>query len=152
LKNPRCQDIISIGFVVGGGGGHELHVEDLKLAVSRRTTGLATTPSGGYPPSSISAAPTPAAPPLAAVPPSNGSKEKMQAFLKNAIAELVASGMTPTEAAAKAIENAKKQQFQELIKKAFAELVATGLTPSEAAAKAIEQAKSQMTVQFPVFP
>merc|ERR1711972_30018 len=78
LKNPRCQDVISFGFVVGGGGGHELHVEDLKLAVSRKTTGVVTTPSGGYPPSSIPAAPTPAA-----VPSSDASKEKMQAFLKS---------------------------------------------------------------------
>jgi hypothetical protein len=36
LQNPRGQDIISIGYVVGGGGGHQLFVDDLKISLTRK--------------------------------------------------------------------------------------------------------------------
>jgi hypothetical protein len=68
----------------------------------------------------------------------------MQALVKKAFGELVASGVPANEAAAQAIAKAKKEQLQILTKKAFAELVAAGVSPNDAAVKAIEQAKRQM--------
>lgn len=138
LRNPCSGDVISIEYVVGGGGGHELHVEDLKISVAGREANApaasppSTAGSGGYP--------TCATPAGTAAP----SKEEMQALVKKAFAELVASGVPPNEAAAKAIERAKKEQLAALTKKAFVELVASGVTPNEAAATAVMRAKEQM--------
>ena len=35
LKSPVAKDMISIEYIVGGGGGHQLHVEDFKMIVTR---------------------------------------------------------------------------------------------------------------------
>jgi len=144
LKNPRKGDILSIQYVVGGGGGHRLVIEELKISVasgkateSTASAGpsAAAAASGGYP-----ACATPAAPAA----PAGLSKADTQALVKKVFAELVAEGVPPNEAVAKAIERAKKEQLQALTKAAFAELVASGMAPNDAAAKAVLKAKEQM--------
>jgi hypothetical protein len=135
LNNPQANDEVKIEYIVGGGGGHQLMVEDLKVAIGKKAeetpaTSSAATASAGY---AVTAAPA-----------ASTNKEDMQALVKKAFAELVASGVSPNEAAAKAIEQAKKEQLQALTKKLFAELVASGMAANDAAIKAMEKAKEQM--------
>merc|ERR1719271_528929 len=149
LKEPNADDVISLEFVVGGGGGHQLIVEDLKVAMAKKSAkaaagaaagncsidgqSQAAATSGGYP---SCATPAPAT--------DSSLKEEMQALVKKAFTELVASGLSPNEAGAKAIAQAKKEQLQVLTKKAFNNLTASGMSPNDAAIKALAQAQEQM--------
>jgi len=143
LNNPRKEDLISIEYFVGGHSSHELHVEDLKVSLTRKPSQAAASSGGGYscttPPTLPTVAETPA--PVSTSP----DKQELQKLVKKAFDELVASGMSANEAGAQAIKKATKEHLQVLTKKIFAELVATGMTPTEAAATALEQAKKRLS-------
>jgi len=143
LNSPVANDTISIEYIVGGGGGHSLHVQDLKISIATSAPGCST--SSGTSPAAVAssgyqACATPEAP--AAAP--NPWKLEMVGLVKKGYAELVASGLPATEARAKAVEQAKKEVMGKITKKLFAELVASGMAPNDAALKAIEQAKEHL--------
>merc|ERR1711957_36203 len=98
--------MLLLKYHVGGGGGHQLHVEDCSILVERdpEAKPCATPPapsagSAGY------AAPAEAAT-CATAPP---SKEQMQALIKEEFAQLVASGVPPQEAAMQALAKVKER-------------------------------------------
>lgn len=122
LASPASGDVLTVMYKVGGGGGHQLMVEDLKLAVQRQEAPMpasadagvgCATPAASPSPAAATnageeACPLPAAPETPSRPQSASKKEEMQALVKKAFAELVASGVSPNEAALQAMERAKQ--------------------------------------------
>eukprot|EP00927_Polykrikos_kofoidii_P071203 TRINITY_DN67502_c0_g1_i1.p1 TRINITY_DN67502_c0_g1~~TRINITY_DN67502_c0_g1_i1.p1 ORF type:complete len:1108 (-),score=217.57 TRINITY_DN67502_c0_g1_i1:52-3297(-) len=112
----------------------------------------------------------PAAPPAAAIaarPPSasgdsSGAKERLQARVKELFTQYSQQGMSPTDAAARAMQEAQREastgaagrraeasgdakaKLQGIVKDLYSKYVQQGMAPNDAAAKAMEDAKKQL--------